>query len=471
MQIQSLLPACIGIITGVTSTTCVADELQPPTVQRPEYRQLRYDEDYRFLAKRADRDFFDPVKFVRLNESGNAYLSIGGEIRERYEYFENPLWGSAPQDADGYLLQRYMLHSDLHWTDAFRLFVQVKSGIDTDRTGGPRPTDRDELDLHQTFFDLKFPIGSETTFTIRPGRQELVYGSSRLISAREGPNVRQSFDAARGIFSFGGLRIDAFVARPVETNPGIFDDNPDPHWALWGVYSVFPAHALPGGKIDLYYLGYENERARFDQGTANEERHSLGTRLWGQPNGWDYNFEFVYQFGHFGRGDINAWTAASDTGYTFQQAPFKPRIGLRADITSGDADRKNSNLQTFNPLFPKGSYFTESALIGPANHIDLHPSVAFRLIDDLTLTLENDTFWRESPGDGLYGPAVNLLRSGATSRARYVGTQPSIMVEYQPNRHLFFAANYSHFFSGRFIKESGSGEDVDYITAWVTFKF
>jgi hypothetical protein len=462
MSRQRVAFACMLLMGGVSDFAA----------DRPDYKQLRYDEDYRFLAARdQDSDFFDPVKFIRLNESGTAYLTIGGEIRQRYEYFENPLWGDAPQDPNGYLLQRYMLHSDLRWTETFRLFAQLKSGIETDRTGGPRPSDRDELDVHQAFFDIKVPIGSSGSLTIRPGRQELVYGSSRLISSREGPNVRQSFDAARGIFMMGNARVDAFAARPVETDPGVFDDDTDMERALWGLYSVFQIDAMRGGNLDVYYLGFENEGARFDQGSGHEERHSFGTRIWGELSGWDYNFEFVYQFGNFGVGDIRAWTAASDTGYTFQDLPLKPRVGLRADITSGDRDRTNPDLQTFNPLFPKGSYFTESALIGPANHIDLHPSVTLHLTDALTVTLENDTFWRESVDDGLYGPAVNLLRSGANSRARYVGTQPSIVFEYEPNRHLTFVASYSHFFSGRFIKESGPGEDVDYVTAWVTFRF
>lgn len=54
------------------------------------------------------------IKFIPLDKTGTRYLSIGGEIRERYEYFHNSLWGQEPQDNNGHLLQRYMLHTDLH---------------------------------------------------------------------------------------------------------------------------------------------------------------------------------------------------------------------------------------------------------------------------------------------------------------------------------------------------------------------
>src|SRR5439155_15650794 len=94
-----------------------------------------------------------------------------------------------------------------------------------------------------------------------------------------------------------------------------------------------------------------------------------------------WNFEFVGQFGSFGNADILAWTTASDTGWIFARAPAKPRVFVRADIASGD--HGGSNLGTFNPLFPRGAYFNEAALIGPQNIMDLQPGVDFTLAKGL----------------------------------------------------------------------------------------
>src|SRR5258708_88103 len=132
----------------------------------------------------------------------------------------------------------------------------------------------------------------------------------------------------------------------------------------------------------------------FDQGTAREDRHSVGVRLWGQSSGWDYNFEAVYQLGTFGSGDIHAWTVASDSGYTFSKTRWRPRLSLKADVASGDRDPKQSNLQTFDPLFPRGAYFSESALIGPANFFDLHPGLDLQVTKSVTVTVDWDFFWR-----------------------------------------------------------------------------
>jgi len=178
----------------------------------PPFKQLRYDENYEYLRDPSRRaDYFDAIKFIPLNPNGDWYLTPGGEIRERYEYYHNSLWGRGPQDDNGYLLQRYMVHADAHFGDYFRIFTQFKSGLEDGRNGGPRPTDRDDVDLNQAFFDVRVPWGEADSLIFRAGRQELAYGSSRLISAREAPNVRLSFDGVKASLQLGEWRVDAFA--------------------------------------------------------------------------------------------------------------------------------------------------------------------------------------------------------------------------------------------------------------------
>jgi hypothetical protein len=51
-------------------------------------------------------------------------------------------------------------------------------------------------------------------------------------------------------------------------------------------------------------------------------------------------------------------------------------------------------------------------LIGPANLIDVHPSLGLHPMPQVTVSADWDVFWRQSLQDGIYGNAVNLLRSG-----------------------------------------------------------
>ena len=73
---------------------------------------------------------------------------------------------------------------------------------------------------------------------------------------------------------------------------------------------------------------------------------------------------------------ILAWALSENTGYTFEQLPLNLRIGLHADIASGDRGSQTSTLGTFDPLFPNGTQYSgPSALLGASNLIDAIPSV------------------------------------------------------------------------------------------------
>jgi hypothetical protein len=432
---------------------CFAESQRCPSP--PPYEQLRYEEDYSYLLNRTCRtDPWDIIKYISLSEKGDWFFSLGGEVRERYEYFDNYKWGQGPQSKNGYILQRYMLHADFHLGQHFRIFGQLKSGLEDGRDGGPRPTDRDQFDAHQAFLDLSTGIGNSRSLTLRAGRQEMDYGSSRLISVREGPNVRQSFDGLRLILNAGSWQVDGFVVRPVETSEGVFDDSSDSERLLWGLYAVAPLPIVLGGKVDLYFLKFDRQEAEFAQGTADEQRSSVGMRVWSREQPLDYNFEFVFQWGSFGRGEIRAWMVASDTGYTFRNWPLRPRIGLKADIASGDSDPNDRDLQTFNAMFFRGEYFNRTQMLGPANVEDLHPSLKINFNEKISFNVDWGFFWRQSLDDGIYGVAGNPVRSGLSSRASYIGSALSAEAVWRINHHFAITGAYTHFFVGPFLRKA-----------------
>jgi hypothetical protein len=103
---------------------------KPASLPRPSYLLPRYEEDWSFLSDPAKRDdFWDPIKFIPLNQDGNVVLSLGGEIRETYERFHNTNFGLGPDDQDGYLLQRYLFHVDFHAGQRFRFFGELSSSL------------------------------------------------------------------------------------------------------------------------------------------------------------------------------------------------------------------------------------------------------------------------------------------------------------------------------------------------------
>jgi hypothetical protein len=468
----------VGALTCLlleVSTGAFAQQQSSPN-QPPAYKPLRYEEDYSYLKDPSRRtDFWDPVKYIPLGSRAGWYLSLGGELRVRYEFFHNEEAGGQPADGQGnnnYALQRYLLHGDLHLGPRLRFFLQFMSGLENGRIGGPHPDiDRDTFDLNQSFMDVVLPFGEKATSTLRVGRQELLYGSGRLIDVREAPNLRRSFDAARLLLQVGGWAVDGFWSKPVRKRVEEFDDDSDPQRSLWGFYAVHPLPILPDGHSDLYYLGYKNRKATFDQGVAHERRHSLGIRLWGRPLPWDYDFELISQFGRFRSDDIQAWAVASATHYTFDSLPLRPRLGLRADITSGDRNPNSANLQTFNPLFPTGAYYNLADTTGPQNLIHVHPVLDLHFGEQLTITTDWGFFWRQSLKDGVYRLSGSLLRTGQLSRERYVGSAPALTIAWTPTRHVTVVASYVRFFAGQFFKETPPGKDLDYFTTWIAYKF
>lgn len=460
-----------------------ADGQQPPP-----YNIQREEEDYSFLRDPVRRtDFWDPLKYVPLRVGrGDWYLTVSGEARPYYENYRNRDFGAEPRDANGYYLQRLMLGLDFHFGGRARAFVQLKSGVEAGRNGGPAPPDENRLDVNQAFVELGLGPeiaggrdGGKHRLALRVGRQELNYGAGRLVSVREGPNVRRGFDGAKIIARLGGWRADAFAVKPVEDDFGFFDDAPAAPQTFWGVYATRTVNSPLKTTLDLYYLGLDRKRARFDQGAAREIRHTVGARLTNtvpqggrsETSAFDYDVEFVGQFGRFGRGNIRAFDISAFLGYTLRKARFAPRVGVNGGYGTGDRDPLDPDLQTFNSLFPKGRFFGQIGANGPYNVTGFRPGINLRLNERLRFAADVFFFFRASTRDGVYDVAGNLVRTGRLSRARYLGAQPQAELTYQLDRHTSFTVNYARFERGRFIRETPPAEDIGYFAAWLTYKF
>src|SRR5271154_706304 len=118
---HSVATAVVALLVLVNVSPSQAASSCPPG---PQYSNARYDDDFSYLRDPSCRnDLWDPLKYIPLGSRRDWYLSLGGEIRERYERFNNPLWGQQPQSRGGYLLQRYLLFAGLHLGENVRIFI------------------------------------------------------------------------------------------------------------------------------------------------------------------------------------------------------------------------------------------------------------------------------------------------------------------------------------------------------------
>jgi hypothetical protein len=77
---------------------------------------MRQLEDYRYLAEAGNRQgaWWERLKYIPIGESPYArFLTLGGEVRLRYELIDNTDFGSGPEDNGGCLLTRFMPYAAL----------------------------------------------------------------------------------------------------------------------------------------------------------------------------------------------------------------------------------------------------------------------------------------------------------------------------------------------------------------------
>jgi hypothetical protein len=435
----------------------------------PTYNVVRYNDNFTYLSDPTKAtDFWDGIKYIPLGDGrfGASYLSLGGELRERFESYINPNFGIKAPDSNAYLLHRLLLDADLHVNDYLRVFLQLGDMERLGNRGTPTTTDIDELDVMQGFVDLRAPTPLGDAPTLRVGQAEMAYGFQRLVALREGPNVRRAFDGFRLSDALGGATIDLFAVRPVVDNTGVFDDHSNLNQSLWGGYLTVPvAGAL---KADLYWMGYDNAAGRFRGQTGFESRQTVGTRLFGAADGWDWNSEAALQGGRFRGNDIRAWLLASIAGYTFRGLPWQPRLALEANAASGDSG--HGTLGTFNALYPRLPYFAETPLLVPANIYDIRPVLSVKPTPVVTAVFGWDTLWRTSLHDGLYGSAETLFPGTNKTTGSRVGTELSADVRWRLDRHLTLGAIFAELFAGPAITEAG-GKSVSYFVLFGTYRF
>lgn len=459
MSVPRLGP-CVWIVALLAVSHTVTAAPAPPLLGN------RYDEDWRGYCASSPTSGLDAVKCIRL--PGTTLLSLGGELRERGEAFENPAFG-LKHSYDHALLHRVLAFGDLRVADLMRAFVQFNYASATARPFAPSPTDVDRLDLAQAFLEAGVPI-ADGRLSLRGGRQELSFGSQRLLSVRDSPNIRRNFDGARLMWDAGGYRLDALYVRPVESARGTFDDRIGTSEALSGVYATrMPRLGLPTG-IDVYFLEYRRDDARFALARADERRHSLGTRIFGNRQRFDWNVEGVYQFGHFGPRDISAWTIASNFGYTWPDIRFKPRFGIKMDIASGSRHPAHGTLGTFNALYPKLPYFSEANLVAPANIVDVHPDIQLAVTATVKLAMGWDVLWRETRHDAIYAPPLVAVANTAGRGSAFIGHQAIVGVDWQVDRHVACSLQVVHFESGPTLLHLHGGA-VNFLAATLGYRF
>ncbi len=428
-----------------------ADQKTPDPKKAPPpkpFQNIRFEEDWSSATVGPG--------YKRIPLSDGVLLSLGGQIRFRAELWDNFTFLDEGGD-DIFGLSRIRFHADLYAGRHFRLFAEGKSSLATDRDlpGGLRTLDVDSLELHNAIADLRFATSNDTCLIFRLGRQEMLFGKQRLVSARDWSNTRfQTFDAARAILQMGTWRMDGFWGRQVRVLKYAFNPNAPPN-TFFGAYLSGKISAR-SPTLDLYWLGLKRPQE------SDEERHTMGSRVSGRALGsLDYDFEGAYQRGSKQPLSVRAWMFGSQVGWSLPSVSRNPRLFIGFDYGSGDHDPNDHQLETFDPLFPSGhAHLGAIDLVGRQNIVDLSAGIGAPVLRRTTARFETHFLWRAQEQDALYNPVGGVVRAGFPGSSLEVGQELGATLIHSLVSGTTLSWGVYHFLAGDFIAETGPAKNT-----------
>ncbi|HYM72463.1 MAG TPA: alginate export family protein [Stellaceae bacterium] len=497
----------------------------------------RFEEDYAYLRDypgglgRA-ADFFDPLKFIPLTADGDIYLTLNGEARFRYDNTDHKNFaiataatlaatpGTAPGrtpvftpatgvSSNQLYKQRYELGGDLHFGEHLRLYGELIHGQQTGHNAGsPIPgNQRDDLGLVNGFGEVYGIVDGAMT-GLRAGRQEVFFGNNLQVRANVSTNLPSPvFDGFRAYRDWGDLRIDAFLYNVVNFQNGVLEDRDNPHTNLWGVYGSYdlPKLAIAEGtlksSVDLFYFGWRSAAFANGRGSAiyddrafltgarivaatgagfvasQDHRETFGLRYYGGIGGVDYDWQGAWQTGSYAGFRVDAFAFNTDTGYTFHDLPWKPRIGVHVDAASGGADTVGRTLHTYQPMYPNTQYYVPNNEFAPTNFYDVAPRIGVRPSETVTAEYYYSFLWRYSQADAIYtgapwpgGNGQNNYAVTVLTPGRTIGRQSDLRITWAITPHLLTLAEFGVFIPGAAIRAAG-GRTTTFLDVNLTFKF
>nr|WP_244424791.1 alginate export family protein [Methylobacterium nodulans] len=438
-----------------------AEETPAGPADRPVPKTNRWAEDWSALRDPALRTQpFDDLKYIPLLATDpQSYLSLGLTLRERFESNRTPGFGVGGVRGDAYLLQRLQIHLDARLSENWQIFAQVEDARAFDKRT-ITSVDENILDLRLAFLSYSRTVESGT-FKARAGRQDFAFDLQRFVSSRDGPNVRQSFDALWADWETESWRLLGFISQPVQYRFAEPFDDFSNRGLRFSTLRV-ERKVLGDNELSAYWGLYQRDGARFLDAGGNEARHVFDVRFAGAADGFDWDLEAMGQLGRVGSSAIRAWAVGSRVGYTFASLPLQPRLGLQADAASGDRRRDDATLGTFNPLFPNGYYFTLAGYTGYANLLHLKPSLTIRPVAGLAVTAALGLQWRETTADAVYVQPSNPVPGTAGRGHPWTGAYGQLRADYVFAPGLTGAVEAVRFAAGDTIREAG-GKDATYL--------
>lgn len=419
-------------------------------------------------AGRLEEEIDDYLEAAQGHEGlapGAQALRISGELRIRQE-FQDAVY--RPADPGGmesfeFAHMRTRLRFDVDVLENLAVVVEFQDvrifGDALSTTG-----DAEGVDLKRGM--IVFEEVGGRPITVEVGRYVMFYGDQRLIGHLEWFDQGRTYDGLRIRYAPERGFLDFFAARVRETiGAGGLIVPDDDQW-LVGTY---------GGtdRIEGYVLVFgDGMAAAGELGVDDTLFVTLGARVHGKRDGWDYSAEAAFQTGDVRGDDLAGFAFAVVGGYTFEEAGWKPRAGIEVAYATGDEDPTDGETEQFQTLFPTNHlHYGYMDLVGWSNILDLRVNVTLRPRETVKITFDYHHLRRPEETGAWVNAGGGVIRSGVAGSDGHLGDEVDLTLVWTPSDPLSFLLGYSIFVPGGFVEETGLDPTAHFIYIQTRVKF
>ncbi|MFQ5534016.1 MAG: alginate export family protein [Sphingomonadales bacterium] len=450
-----------------------AECAEPAAPATNPYKGVFYDNDFSHLDDPclADRDPLtragDSLK--RMELGSGIIADLGGEYRLRFHDENNFAHSRLDGRDNNFTLNRLRLYLNTEVGEHIRVYAEAIDARSFGEDLPARPIEVDHWDILDLFAEFKAGSG-DSEFSLRVGRQDLLFGAQRLISPLDWANARRSFDGVRLDYAQPGLAVSGFFVSPRHVRPTSLNDT-NGSVTFGGLYASFTG--IAGQTVDGYALRLEETAGQF----ANFEIYTLGGRWKGGRGNLMWEFEGAYQWGDFGPLKQRAGMTTAALGYKLDGLlPLKPEIWVLYDWASGDGDSTDGKRGTFHQHFPLAhAYFGFVDLMARQNVRALALRLVARPHRKLTLNVTGHSFDLANRHDAQYNALGALLRIDPTGASgKNVGEEIDILAKIAVLPRLGLVLGYSRFWGGSFVDATnppGVSGNVSFLYSQISVKF
>ena len=411
------------------------------------YAPVFYNNNFAYLHNPKYDDFHFGENFKQIPLGDCWMLDLGGQYRARFHSEHNHRGLGLTGNDDEFLLHRTRLFANLKYADSIRVYGEFIDAESNYENLPPRAIEVNRADMLNLFADVRLVDGCCGDLWARVGRQELLYGSERLISPLDWANTRRNFDGFKVFYQGEDWNVDLFATRPVIVDPTHFDSaNYDQEFfGAWGTYK-----AIQGHTFDVYGVQFNNSA-----GAADFQFTTLGTRWLGSQDSWLWEIEGGGQFGDNTDGSNHqAGFATGGLGYKWADRCWQPTLWGFYDYASG-GDNLGAN-NGFHHLFPLGHrYLGWMDLFGRSNIQSPNARLTMQPHQKLTLTAWYYYLFLDTLSDTPYNVNMTPFAPGVAPGSRDLGHEIDLLATISLNARMEVQFGYSHFFVGDYYNTPG----------------